>query len=196
MGREAAAEVRFGDQSGPAKLLLEADALILRGAVRARIPRDAIRSYAVNGDDLTIATDLGTLRATLGAPEAAAWLRALAKPRPTLAQKLGVSPTHPARVLGQITDATLAAALLGATTEADAAILIAELTSPDAMDRALTEAQLHPGAALWGVTEKGKAAGLSDADLRRHMRAAGYIDTKSCAVSDRFTATRYVFRAP
>ncbi|MBN9020688.1 MAG: hypothetical protein J0H08_01005, partial [Rhizobiales bacterium] len=44
---------------------------------------------------------------------------------------------------------------------------------------------------LWAVYPKGKAVPFGDAAIRTALRAAGWRDTKSCAVSDRLTATRY-----
>ena len=92
MGREASGEIRFAGKAGPGRLLLEAEALILRGTVRAQIARGAIRGFDVAGDTLRIETEAGPVEADLGAREAAAWLRALAKPPPSLADKLGIAP--------------------------------------------------------------------------------------------------------
>ena len=44
---------------------------------------------------------------------------------------------------------------------------------------------------LWTVYPKGKAGQFGDTAIRTALRDAGWRDTKSCAVSERLTATRY-----
>lgn len=194
MGREAEADLVFQGQSGAGRLLLEPDMLILRGAVRARIARDQITGFAVADDDLRIDTTQGEVRATLGAKDAALWCKALAKPAPDLAAKLGLSAVRRVCVIGALSDAALVQAVAGHDAAAsEAALFLAELADEAALHTALAQIAAYPAAAFWGVTEKGKS-GFTDADLRRVMRGAGYIDSKSCAVSDRMTATRYARR--
>lgn len=191
MGRDASAAIRFQGQAGDGKLVLEADVLILRGAVKARIARDQITGFDVVADALRIMTDLGEVWAGLGAKEAALWCKALAKPVPTLAEKLGLSTKRRVCVIGALTDAALQQAVAGfAAPPAEAALFVAELPDEAALQDALALIATWPTASFWGVTQKGKSA-LGDAQLRAAMRAAGYIDSKSCSVSARLTATRY-----
>ena len=191
MGREASADLVWGDQSGASKLILEADVLILRGAVRGRLARSGLGPAAVEGDDLVLATPQGPLRARLGAREAALWLKALAKPPPSLAQKLGVSPDRPVLVLGSLlaADPALAAALEGCCGPGAVQVLavltcIADLEAAHAL---ADQANLP----LWALAVKGKASPLPDAHLRVWMRARAWVDTKSCAVSAQLSATRW-----
>lgn len=190
MGRESDAWLTYGGASGAGKLLLESTEIILRGAVRARIPRSAIVGFAQEGDDLVIQTPRGALRAGLAPKHAARRVAALAKPIPTLAAKLGVSPETPIRLLGDVTDADLQAALSGGVSPT-ATTLLAELNDATQLDAAL-HALADPGlTAFWGVTVKGKAAPLPEASLRSRLRDAGFTDTKSCAVSQIRSATRF-----
>lgn len=194
MGREAEGAISFQGQAGAGKLLLESDALILRGAVRARIGRDQITGFDVVGDALRIATGLGEVRAELGAAKAALWCKALAKPVPGLAAKLGISADRPVHVIGVLTDPALAQAVAEHQAAApDAALFLAEVPDEPALHAALAVIAPYINAAFWGATQKGKS-GFTDADLRAGMRGAGYIDSKSCSVSDRLTATRYGMR--
>ncbi len=190
MGRETQCHISFQGQEGQGKILLESQELILRGDIRARIIRSLINTMACDGDDLVVITAQGPIRATMGAAEAARWVKAFAKPLPSLAEKLGLGPDRPARVLGPLTDPELIAALTGCLSPTSLLIL-AELPDQAAMDNALAQLRQTPHATFWGVTVKGAKVGFSDAALRARMRAAGYIDTKSCAVSDRHSATRY-----
>ncbi len=190
MGREAEAQVTFCGQSAAGKVLLEAEELVLRGAIKAQLLRADLTGFAVEGDDLLMLTPLGALRLTLGAAQAGLWLKALQKPAPSLAAKLGISPQSPACVIGDLSDAALMAALQGCIS-ADALLFVAELPDQAAFEAALAVIARLPQARFWGVTRKGAAQGFSEADLRAQMRAAGFIDSKSCAVSALHSATRY-----
>lgn len=196
MGREAIGKARWGGETGEVKALLESQEIILRGEIRARIARSAISAVAVSGEDLLVTAAGGTLDLTLGAVEAEKWAAALRKAPPTLAAKLGVSVGQPAFVLGPVADAELAAALDDAQTPvlADAAILIAVLHSEAELAAAFEVARSVPHLPLWCVAAKGRTAPLSDATIRSFLRGHGYIDTKTSAVSERLTATRYRVR--
>lgn len=190
MGREAAGEIRFDGKAGPGKLLLEAEGLILRGTVRAQIARDAIHSFEVAGETLRIETQAGLVEADIGAQAAAVWVRALAKAPPTLAEKLGIGPDRAVLRLGAVTDTALLAALAQAG-DAPPAFALAEVESPAALADALAAMAAHPGLPLWTVTPKGAGSPLPEPVLRAQMRAAGWRDAKSCAVSPRMTACRW-----
>lgn len=190
MGKEAEAQIRFGGKSGYGKILLEPKGIILRGEVRATLSRDQIATYSVEGEDLRLTTDQGVIEVTMGTKAAAAWVKALAKPVPGLADKLGIGVNAPVSVLGNLQDPVLLQAISGFVSNASP-LFLAELTSQSDFNLVLLRLQSEADPTFWGVTAKGKNSGFSDAELRRQMRAAGYIDSKSCAVSDRNTATRY-----
>lgn len=195
MGREAEAQVNWRGESGNCRAVLESDVLILRGEIRARLPRAHLTGAVADGETLRIATPDGPLEMMLGAAETAKWLTALMRPLPSLAEKLGVSVARPAFVLGRVSDTALSDALNGAcaTTVGSAAMLVAEiLTTPD-LDAALAAAQQNPALPLWCVYRKGPKVQIGDAAIRSHLRAAGMMDTKTSAVSDAMTATRYSF---
>jgi hypothetical protein len=195
MGRQSEGPVWYRGQQGLAKLLLESDEIICRGQIKARLPRSQITAWAAEGEDLILTTQDGPLSATLGAKEAAAWLRALDKPGPTLAEKLGLSERSRAFVPVPLLDYVLGTAVQPFLVSdiAGAALAIAELRSAEDLNAALAMIGALP---LWGVTVKGKASPYGDADLRLALRALEYVDTKSCAVSAEMTATRWQKRAP
>lgn len=196
MGREAQARVTFRGTTAEARLLLEGTELILRGGHKAKLPRDGIAGVSADTDGLRLSAAGETLHAALPEAEAARWAKALTTPPPSLASKLGVGPDKPALVLGSVDVAVLALALAGATTfDAGAAsVVLATIGSAEDLDRARVAAEAC-GLALWCVYPKGKAVNFGDAAIRTSMRAAGWIDTKVSAVSERLTATRYVKRA-
>lgn len=193
MGREAEALCHWAGSSGQARILLESAEIILRGEVRARIPRASIRSFRAEDGDLTVDAAAGRLVAELGGTLAESWAAALAKPPPSLAAKLGVGPGNPAFVTGDLSDAPLSGALAGATVAAasDARQIVAVLMSRADLDAALSLAADHPDLPVWCVYAKGAKADPGDAAIRAGFRAAGWMDTKTSAVSDRLTATRY-----
>ena len=194
MGREAEAWVVLGGVAAQVKLLLESDVLILRKPFGLRIPRGDLTGALVQGEALLLQTPQGPLRADLGAAQAAAWAKALAKPPPTLAQKLGVSQQTPARAMTPLTDAALLAACADATVP-DAAMGIAELPDLAALQALLAQMNTPGLSAVWCVTRKGKAAPFPESTLREALRGAGWIDTKTAAVSAELTATRFNRRA-
>jgi hypothetical protein len=196
MGREAETIAHWGGVSAPVKALLESDALILRGGIKARLPRVGLTEIAVDGCNLRLKASGAPLVLELGNKVAASWLAALLKPLPTLASKLGIASDRPAFLVAVSSVAELEQALAGATV-ADphhATQLIAVLTSPAELDCALTLAATHPHLPIWCVYAKGKAADPGDGAVRNAFRSAGWMDNKTCAVSAIFTATRYTRR--
>lgn len=197
MGREAIATCHWRGEAAEVKALLEGREIILRGAIRLRLDRAACEAMAHDGDDLILTTGGERLVLALGEVEAAKWLAKLQAPLPTLAQKLGLSAAKPALVIGTLNDPELAQALAGGiTSEPDrAALLIAMIECRSDLAAALALAQTKPQLHIWCVYPKGKAALVSDAEIRTTMRAAGLMDNKTCAVSERLTATRYRAKA-
>ncbi|MEJ8561466.1 hypothetical protein QTO30_09730 [Yoonia sp. GPGPB17] len=197
MGREAVAVCHWNGETAEAKLHLDSAYLQLRGEMRADIPRAHIRDVVLVDAGVRVITDGPELTMEFGASEAARWQKALLKKPPTLAEKLGVSADTPAFILGTFDDAPLKDALCGATvTEArDAAILLAILVEEADLQAASDMAMAHPDKHIWMIHRKGKTAMVNDSMIRRHMRGLGFIDSKTSAVSDQLTTTRYRMRA-
>ena len=195
MGREATGHVTYLGQSGTAKLLLENQELIVRGAIKARISRGDILEYGTQGEVLWIETTLGRLVADLGAKVAALWPHALAKSPPSLGEKLGVSAEKRVYLLTAAQDPDLQCALAGSTaaTIGDAVMTLAELYAPTELAAILPQLGKLP---FWGITRKGKNSAFSDDALRATLRALGWVDAKSCSVSATMTGTRYHRHAP
>ena len=193
MGRESVAYADWKGQSAEVKAIAEATEVILRGAIKARFPRDAITALRLDSGLLTI--DLGEeqLRLNLGVAEAAKWHALLQTPPPSLVAKLGVSSEKPAFVIGEFDDLALTEALSGARVSnlAEATMLISVILTDHDLARTLKSAHGNPGKPVWCIYPKGKAATLGDSSIRLAMRNAGFRDNKSCSVSERLTATRY-----
>ena len=159
MGREAEGQARWWGQDGAVKALLESDGIILRGDIRARLRRDDLMDWRVDGDDLCLRAGGEPLILTLGAKEAAAWVKELDKPLPSLAAKLGVSGSARGWVIGGPAPEEIAIALAGAEAAGPegAAMIVAILTGPDDLGAALA-AGLATGLKVWCVHGKGKGA--------------------------------------
>lgn len=195
MGRETLAVVTFRGERAEAKVLLESTELILRGGIKAKLPRQRLAEVQTEADGLRLIAAGEPLHIALPEAEAVKWAKAILTPPPSLTSKLGIGSNKPALVAGTVDDAALAAALTGAvTTDAAAAsVLIAIIESQAALAAALAKADATSLPA-WCVYPKGKAAEPGDSAIRSAFRSAGWIDNKTCAVSERLTATRYARR--
>lgn len=190
MGREAEGRALWDGQDGAVRALLESDALILRGGVKARLARAGLAGWRAEGDALHLTADGRPLVLQLPAGEAARWVKALDRPLPTLAGKLGLAPGMPVAVLGDAPpEVTMALAGCAAVPLAGAAMVIAVLAAPEDLAAALDATQR--GVPVWCIHGKGKAAAVGEAAVRAAFRDAGWIDTKTSAVSAAWTATLY-----
>jgi hypothetical protein len=192
VGREAVCTTTWQGVTGNAKVLLESNEIIVRGEIRARIPRTGIVGVVSLGDELVVDVAGEPLTLVLGRNETAKWAAALLKTPPTLTEKLGLRGDQFAFVLGIVDDEVLTKALSGVTTIslADADMIVAVLRSEEELAGALETAR-EVGLPVWIIGGKGKTAQPSDSAIRAFMRAGNYIDNKTSAVSDSWTATRY-----
>jgi len=193
MGREASVYVEVGREVGEARALLESSELILRGEVRRRLPKASMEDVSVDGDLLRLRVAGETITLHLGAKLAQSWASAIAKPPPSLRAKLGLGNGARALLVGEIADGALAEATEGllVTDGAMAQMMIAVIDSPSDLVNAQRIHAGFPGMPLWTVYAKGRGVAFGEAAIRAMLREAGFRDTKSCAVSDRLTATRY-----
>lgn len=199
MGREARCTARVGAESADATALLESTAIVLRGALKRRWDIAALQALRVEDGELRFEAGDEAVALALGEPEAGKWLKKLQTPPPTLAAKLGISADNRALLIGPTSgtlDPALAEALAAGLTSnpREAALLVAVVCKRDELARL---ADFHAGMrckTVWVVHPKGPGANPSDADVRLEMRARGYVDNKTSAVSEALTATRYVRR--
>ena len=192
MGKEADIRAEVGDAAGEVRALLERDELILRGEIRRRFPRAALLDVAVADGVLSFTGAGQPVRLHLG-DAAATWYTALTTPPPSLRAKLGLAKGGRTLLVGDCADAALAAALDGVVTDdgAQAAMLVACITGPEDLAAAEAVQAQHPRLPIWAVYPKGRGVTFGDTAIRETLRAHGFMDTKTCAVSPRLTATRY-----
>jgi hypothetical protein len=197
MGLEAVCTCRIDNEAAEAKALLEARELILRAPFKRTIAIAAMENVRVEDGDLLFSAGGARIAIGLGAATAAKWAKKIATPAPSLAAKLGIGHASPALVIGPVEDSALVEALDQhvATGPADAKLSLAIVDSAAALDAALAvHAALPAGSPIWLVYAKGAKAAFGDGAVRAHMRAIGFIDSKSSAVSETLSATRYARR--
>jgi len=192
MGLEAICACTIDDRSAEAKAQLERRELILRAPFRRSFPIAGIAGVRVSGDALLFEAGGSNIALMLGAA-APTWAKKILAPAPSLASKLGIGHANLAHVIGTVTDPALAETLEGHRTDAATAKLsIAIVGAVIELDAALTRHRALPdGSPIWVIHGKGPGAAFGGNAVRSHMRAQGYRDSKSSAVSDALSATRY-----
>ncbi|MFG6412765.1 hypothetical protein ACG02S_02520 [Roseateles sp. DC23W] len=202
MGREARCTAQIGTQAADVTALLESTTVVLRGELKCKWDISSLQNLRVEaGGALRFEAGDDAVTLQLGEPEAGKWLKKLQTPPPTLAAKLGVSAASPALLIGPTVgtlDPALAEALAGCITTnvREARMLVAVISKRDELARM---ADFHADMickTVWVVHAKGPGANPSDSDVRLELRARGYVDNKTTAVSERLTATRYVLSEP
>ncbi|MEM8538343.1 MAG: hypothetical protein AAGF56_10850, partial [Pseudomonadota bacterium] len=130
---------------------------------------------------------------TLPADEAARWHKALLKKPPTLADKLGIATDTCVFVAGECNDRALkeAIAIAETTVPEQASVLLAMVFTQVDLEKAADLGSDNADKHVWMINRKGKDAAIGANVIRTHMRNKGFIDSKSCAVSDQLSATRY-----
>jgi len=197
MGREAVCICDWAGTKIQVKALLETGEIILRGAMRRRIPFSEIDNVNAKADGLCFSVAGEAVQLALG-PAAAKWAAAITNPPPSPARKLGITDKTVVRVIGEVCDEALNEALADAAAIANknAGLILACVDSPESLHAALraAKAQLHKGVPIWMVYAKGKGHAIDETAIRSLLRDNGMIDTKVASVSAKYTALRFVAR--
>jgi hypothetical protein len=198
MGREATCICDWNGAMAEVKALIEPPELILRGAIRRRIPIAEMKQVRVEDDLLCFIHNGERVALRLGTSPTAKWADALLKPSPTLAMKLGISSETTVRMIGKVDDPALEQALAAAkevsTRSGD--LILARVSTPDDLKVALAKSAdaLERGTPIWFIFRKGAGYPLNETLVRSTALAAGIVDTKVAAVSASLTALRFVKR--
>lgn len=188
MGREIQCRVSHRGQTAEVKALLETEAVILRGEIKATIPfAGLLRVEAVGGvlhlDDTTL--DLG--------PQAAKWADKILHP-PTLLDKLGIKPGMRTALLGFGNRSFMLDhpfdACLKEDAEYDAILFHApslnELSGLHKIKHAVGKKTM-----LWIVYPKGRQD-IKESHVFAHGKAIGLVDVKVCKFSEAETGLKFV----
>jgi hypothetical protein len=194
MGRDAIGTVRIGDRTGESKVLLETDELILRGAVKARVPFKALTAIEPGPDGLRLSWPGGTVTVELPEAEASRWADRITNP-PSLLDKLGIADGTAVVVL-DVADEVFRAELAGRKVKVrrsgPADVVLWGVDEPADLARlpALID-WIHPAGALWAVWAKGRKE-LNENHVREAALDAGLVDVKVARFSDTHSALKLV----
>ena len=192
MGLELETTCTLSGKTFRVKALLESTELILRGELKRKLPLTALTHIKASATQLSFKAQGETITLALPAGKAATWAKKITSPLPSLAKKLGLSAEALAFVIGKTDDAELDAALKGNTTPTpqQAALFIA-VTRDEAQLTAALKIYGKAQAPLWLINVKGPKSVLGENTIRATLRALGFMDTKTCAVSATLSGTRY-----
>jgi hypothetical protein len=195
MGNEVLTRIEIGAESGEAKALLETGELIVRGAVKAKIPFNEMKD--VRGEDgvLSLRWTDRDVRIHVGR-DAAKWAEKIRNPKSVL-DKLGVKSGQKIAVIGEVDGAftelleARGAEVVGKLRPERDLIFFAvtrreELTRLEELRRAL-----QPAGAIWVLRPKG-SANISERDVMASGKAAGLVDVKVVRFSETHTAEKLV----
>jgi hypothetical protein len=198
MGHEAQCACECNGSVAAVKALIEPPELILRGAMRRRIPLAAMKHVRADGSNLRFTYQAESFALDLGAALALKWIKLLTTPPPSLAKKLGITAHTIVRTIGSIDDPALASALreAKATTPRKGDLILARVNTPAELSTALARAasQLEQAVPIWFIYPKGSGHPLNESIVRSTALATGIVDTKVAAVSPQLTALRFVKR--
>jgi hypothetical protein len=192
MGNEALCRVEIGAESGNAKALLETEELIVRGAMRAKIPFREAKDVAADGGVLRLRWNDRDVRIHVG-KDAAKWAEKIRNPK-SVADKLGVKAGLKISIVGKIDAAFLD------NVEVDVSrrlrkgcdiIFFAANARDDLQRLAELRAALAPAGALWVIRPKGGGA-ITEAETMAAGKAAGLVDVKVVRFSETHTAEKFV----
>jgi hypothetical protein len=198
MGREVVCLCNWAGQSAESKVLLETNELIVRGAIRRRVPIASLTEVTVHQGQLRFRAGEDDVALALGQELAQSWARKIAAPPPTLASKLGIHGQSKILVLGESESEEIDAALaeVGVQTSKAPELIVIHAGTQVALDHALKRATAYAASpAIWIVYRKGPRSELSEADIRNTLRGQGFMDTKVASVSATHTALRFNRRA-
>jgi|SRR6185436_19633790 len=195
MGNEARCRVEIGSEAADAKVLLETGELIVRGALRAKIPFREAKDVAAEGGVLRLRWNGRDVRVHVGR-DAAKWAEKIRNPKSVI-DKLGVKPGQRLSVIGSVDEAFLAdlenaGVDLSRRQRRDSDILFfaanqrADLARLDELRKALA-----PAGAIWVLRPKGGGA-ITENDVMAAGKAAGLVDVKVVRFSDTHTAEKLV----
>ena len=196
MGREASIEAQLGDTHGSCTVYLEAEALVLRGAIKAKLKLAELSGEHVQANGLHANTPQGALWLGLTERVAQSWLLKMCAPTPTLASKLGIRAQIGVAFLQP--DAEIEALVKANNAVfsdlAQANLWFKSVYSAADLHDLLVQLQKTPltkDQSLWVIRLKGKATTLKESAVMQELRANGLVPTKTASVSELRTGDRY-----
>lgn len=196
MGNEAKCVVRIGRQRAEVQALLETNEIILRGAVRMRIPFAAMKFVKAVGGELRVGTAGDLLVLELGA-DAEKWAKKILNPKSRM-EKLGVKTGARVALLGEL-DGELLRDLKTLQTKVVSGKILEDVewvfwaanSKKELLELTKITQKLCGSAALWIVYPKGQKE-ITENDVLSGGRKAGLKDVKVVGFSATHTALKFV----
>lgn len=195
MGNEVLTRVSLGDEFAEAKALLETEEVIVRGALKARIPFREMTEIRAEDGVLAFRWNDREVRIHVG-HDAAKWAEKIRNPKSVL-DKLGIKPAQKIAVLGDVESAFLEelqarGADVSRRLRRDCDVIFFSAKRKEELAR-LNELRrsLQPAGAIWILRPKGDSA-ISEADVMGAGKAAGLVDVKVVRFSATHTAEKFV----
>ena len=199
MGLELAGRARLSPRGGSvtegaAKIHLETDHLIVRGEVRAKIPRSDILEVTVRGETVTVRHAGGMLSVTLGGVAQKFAERLVAPPKSRL-EKMEIGEGATVVVLNfrnpEFTaELNAVNAIVSTRAKADSELIVLGVEKVGDLPRiAVAAKSLAPAGALWVIHPKG-IDGVKDTAIFDHATEAGLTYTKVARFSETHAAEK------
>jgi len=195
MGAESSCRIEVDGVEAAAKVLLETDELIVRGAMRLRIPFRQVKEATVADGTLRIRWDGHRASFDLG-PQAAKWAEKILNLKSVI-DKIGVKSGQTVSIVGEIDPRFIArmksrGAVVAKRPRKESDVLFFSVRSRSQLARLRKLRELlTPSGALWVVRPKG-TADISDADVIAAGRKAGLVDVKVVRFSETHSAEKLV----
>ncbi len=195
MGNEVLTRVEIGGEHAEARALLETDEVIVRGALKAKIPFKEMKDVRAENGVLSLRWKDRDVRIHVGR-DAAKWAEKIRNPKSVL-DKLGVKSGQKVSIIGEVDgafteqlEARVAEVSLKARPERDLIFFAANRREDLGRLEELRRA-LQPAGAIWVLRPKGHPA-ISESDVMAAGKAAGLVDVKVVRFSETHTAEKLV----
>lgn len=195
MGNQAITTIRYDGARHQAKVLLETEEVIVRGALKLRLAFRDIGEAKPEGDDLILRWPGHELRIALGR-DAAKWAEKIRNPKSRI-EKLGVKAGQKVSAIGGFDgDFADELAATGAVVsprlhKARDVIFVAVNSAGELSAFAKWRKCLQPAGAVWVIRPKSDPR-ISEEEVMRAGKAAGLVDVKVVRFSPTHTAEKFV----
>lgn len=194
MGLEANTLLIVNGDEFEVKALLETGELTLRGGYKARLRFENLVNVRVYDGRLIFENEGKNFSLEVGQISAEKWAKKILSPPKPLFEKLGIRPNDNKYVFGKISEENILLALSGSiiSSASETRLAFAQFNDLSDIEKMLNEYSTEGfQCPIWTIHGKGKTSAPNGDIVRKIMRANGFIDTKICAISDDWSATKY-----